>query len=509
MLSPERDILEEVLSERLIEEAPLPTIASVKTLIDENFTHQATFIRDPARLKALFCTRRAAKSYSGGLGLFDAALGTPGCSVLYIALTKDSARGIMWKDVLKVINRKHGLGAVFNETRLTATLPNGSVTYLTGVDADEEEMEKLLGQKYRRVVLDEASLYSVDLKKLVYGILKPAVADYRGDIWMCGTSGDLTQGLFFEVTQGMEAGWSLHQWTALDNPYIAQQWQEELDEIDRERPLFKKTNLYRQWYLNEWVIDKNKLVYRYEPGHNDYLTLPHHARGEWQFVLGVDLGYSPDPSAFALLAFHENDPRLYVLESQEELEMDVTDVANRIKWFEGRFPIFKTVIDGSNKQAVKEMQNRHGVALDAADKRGKADFIQIMNAELIQGLIKVQPTHNKALIEQWKKLTWKTEADKIVFPRVEHPNFPNHIPDAVLYPWRFCYNYLSRKAPEPVNLKDPKVYVQHTEKLMEEALERQIQHEKAKESEQDFWEISQLENEGDVLRHYLNKRKGK
>lgn len=495
----------EAIIEVLMDRRPKSRVS----LLDEKFPEQCRFVRDPASLKALYCTRRAAKSYSGGLGLFEAALDTPGCSTLYIALTRDSAKKIMWKDVLKDINRKKGLGAVFNESSLTCTLPNGSVTYLTGVDADEEEKMKLLGQKYRRVVLDEASLYSIDVRELVYGILKPAVADYRGDIWLLGTSSNLTQGLFFDITTGNEPGWSLHQWTAHQNPYIAKQWQAELDEIKATRPLFMKTALYRQWYLNEWVIDTNKLVYWYNEGRNDFERLPA-LRGAWQYVLGVDLGYRPDPSAFCLVAFHEHDKTLYILESEKKLEMDVTDVANRIKLYQKNFPIFKVVIDGSNKQAVEEIQRRHDVALTAADKRGKSDFIEILNAEFVQEQIKVQPSRNRDLVDEWKRLIWKTIGDKIVIPREEHPGLPNHISDAALYAWRYCYQYLSTAPKKPVNMKVQSEWVAHTEKLMEERLEKEIQVQQAEEHEADFWALSETNMEdSDVLSHHLNKKRGR
>lgn len=497
----EVEAVEEILSQR---KAPKSF-----DLCDPNFPHQTNFIRDPAKLKALFCTRRAAKSFTGGLGLVEAMLRNPGVSCLYIALTRDSAKGIMWKDVLKVINRQFELGAKFNETALTMELPNGSICYLTGVDADEEEKNKLLGRKYQRVVCDEAASYSIDLRELVYGILKPAIADYRGDIWLCGTSGNITQGLFFDITNGNEPGWALHEWSAHDNPYVARQWQEELDEIDRERPLFKLTSLYKQWYLNQWVIDSNKLVYWYQQGRNDYKILPHYRGGEWQFVLGVDLGYRPDPSAFALVGFHENDRTLYGLESGKQLEMDVTDVANRIKWYQSRFPIFKVVIDGANKQAVMEIQKRHDIALTAADKRGKSDFIEIMNAEFVQGLIKIEAENNKELVHEWKKLVWKTIGDKICLPREEHAGLPNHISDAYLYAWRFCYQFLSKPQKPKVDLRNPKEYLRHTEKLMDEALEREIQVDKAKENEEDFWAIQDTASEAEVLTHFLKKKRGR
>src|SRR4051812_43190381 len=81
---------------------PKPKLVDV---LDRNFTHQVNFIEDPFKLKAAFCTRRSAKSYTGGLYLIREALSTPNVSCLYIALTRDSAKKIMWKDVLKAIDR--------------------------------------------------------------------------------------------------------------------------------------------------------------------------------------------------------------------------------------------------------------------------------------------------------------------------------------------------------------------------------------------------------------------
>lgn len=474
-------------------------------LLDRTFAHQCEFIEDPHSLKALFCTRRAAKSYTGGLGLFKAAEDFPGCNTLYIGLTRKSAKGIIWKDVFKDINRKKSLGITFNETDLTATSKNGSITYVTGIDANEDEMEKLLGKKYKRIVIDEAASYTVDLRRLIYGVLKPTTIDEGGDVWLTGTSGDLTQGLFFDITTGIEPGWKLFTWTAHDNPYVAKQWQAELDDIALNRPLFMQTPLFKQWYLNEWVIDDDKLVYKFNRDRNLYSNIPHYSRGAWSYVLGVDLGYE-DASAFVLCAFHEHDTTLYILETYKKSKMDITDVANRIKSYQSRFDIFRVVIDGANKQAVEEIQKRHGVALHAADKTGKSDFIEIMNAELVQARVKVREDQSKDLINEWMGLIWETEGDKVKFPRKEHPNCENHLCDAALYAWRYCYQFLSA-APEPkVNINQKDQWIAHTNKLMEESLERQIKNQQAEEQERDSM-ATFGHDEQEVLSHFLNKRK--
>lgn len=476
------------------------------SVLDRSFALQCKFIEDPARLKALFCTRRASKSYTAGLYMVKEALGMDAVNCLYLGLTRQSAKAIIWKDVLKDIDKKKNIGISFNGTELTGTTPNNSIIYVSGADADEDEMEKLLGRKYRLVVVDEAASFTVDLRRMIYGILKPAMTDMNGTICMMGTSGNLTKGLFFDVTTGKEPGWKLYTWSAHDNPYVAKQWQEELDEIDRDRPLFKQTPLFKQWYLNEWVIDDDKLVYKFSRDRNLCVGLPNHARGAWSYVLGVDLGYE-DATAFALCAFHEHDNNLYVLETFKQSRMDITDVANRIKFYSSRYDIFRVVIDGANKQAVEEIQKRHGIALHAADKTGKSDFIEIMNAEMIQARIKVVESESKELIDEWMGLIWETDGDKIKLPRKEHPNCENHLCDAALYAWRYCYQFLSERPKEKVNIYNRDEWLAHTRKLMDESLERQIQHERAKENDEDMFNLIGAESEHDVLSYHLNKRR--
>lgn len=411
-------------------------------IFDPNFPQQQNFAKDPARLKALFCTRRAAKSYTAGLYMVYEALTNPGCNCLFIGLTRLSAKGIIWKDILKVIDNTFDLNADFNSTELTMTFPNGSVIWLTGVDADEDEMNKLLGKKYRLVCLDESSMYTINTRKLVYGILKPAVADHRGTICMMGTSSNFTQGLFFDITKELEPGWSLHTWTAHDNPYVREQWKEELHEIETLRPLFKETPLYKQWYLNQWVIDTDKLVYKFNQDKNTFDSRPAHLSPTgWSYVLGVDLGFEDD-SAFVVCAFHERDHILYIVKTYNKSGMDLTDVANKIKELMSEYEIAKVIVDGANKQGVEEMRRRHGTPMEAADKQDKVTFIELLNAELIQAKIKIN-SRCLNLINELMGLIWKVTGDVIDLPKKEHPNLPNHLCDALLYSWRYCYSYMA------------------------------------------------------------------
>lgn len=413
-------------------------------LLDNAFPQQLKFIQSPNKLKALFCTRRAAKSYTAGLYLVKEALENPGVSCLFIALTRKSAKGIAWKDVLKVINKQYKLGIKFNETELTATLPNGSVIYVTGVDAKDDEMEKLLGQKYKLVCIDEAASYSIDLRALVYGYLKPAMTDYQGTICLMGTSGNLTKGLFFDVTNSTEPGWEVHSWTAHDNPFVAKQWQAELDDIAANRPLFMQTPLFKQWYLNQWVIDKDALVYKFNSEKNRFKTLPTPSRGDWIYRIACDLGYE-DASAFVVGAYHEFDKKLYIVHTYKKSHMDLTDVAEYLKGLIVKFnAVPEVVIDNANKQAVEEMKKRHQLNLVAADKRGKEDFIEMLNADLIMEHIKLGP-NTDPLVDELQNLVWVEKNGEIVRPKEENPACDNHLCDAFLYLWRKCTNFTGER----------------------------------------------------------------
>lgn len=425
-------------------------VVNTDTLFDPAFPQQKAFIDDPSNLKALWCTRRAAKSYTAGLYMVAEALKNPGVNILFIGMTRASAKAIVWKDILQTINIRHKLKAKFNKSELIMTLPNGSQIFVTGVDSDENDMLKLLGKKYRLVCIDEASMYSVDIRNLVYGVLRPAMVDpnsqgLRGTICLMGTSSNFPRGLFFDVTTGVERGWSLHQWSALDNPYVKVTWQEELDEIARDRPLYLETPQYKQFYLNQWAVDNTKLVYRYNDQLNTYKgPLPEKLNHEgWRFVLGVDTGWEDD-NAFVLCGYHENDPHLHVIRTFNKPRMTFDQVVLKINEFmlDPVYPVSKVIIDGANKQGVESMRIRSAIPFEYADKQGKVDFIEMLNGDFVQAKIKIN-TGCKALIDELRGLVWLTNGDKIVLPKKENPSLSNHLCDAFLYAWRNGYHYHS------------------------------------------------------------------
>lgn len=443
----------------------------------EAFKEQRKFIDDPAKLKILFCTRRAAKSYTAGLYMIETCLKYPMSNCLFVGLTRQSAFDIIDKDILQVINRKFNLGMDLNKALFHYTFPNGSVIRVTGVDVSEDEMNKLLGKKYKLACIDEGSLYTVDTRHLIYDILGPAMADEEGTTCFFGTASNFKQGLFYDITgKKNEAGWSLHQWTAHQNPHI--NWQKQLDQIKENRPLYMETPQFRQWYLNEWVTEEDKLVYKFNIDKNLFRDLPYPESKGWHYVLSCDLGWEDD-TAIVLSAYHDNDPTFYVLKVFKKTHMTFDMVEAKLLEFlnDPNYPVNSVIIDGANKQGVETMTMRSNILFEYADKLGKVDHIEILNGDLIQAKIKIHTTCND-LVDEMMSLVWKTNGDKIAYPKKEHPSLPNHLCDAFLYGWFNGYHFLSTPAKKALTPGTPE-YIKEQEDLHKQSIIERIQREQA------------------------------
>src|SRR5438309_1167793 len=93
-------------------------IKSKRVIVDEAFSKQAEFVKDGSRYITAKCTRRAGKSHGLAYKFFNAALKHPRSGSVYIALTRDSAKNIMWP-ILKDFDEKYKIGAHFKESSLT------------------------------------------------------------------------------------------------------------------------------------------------------------------------------------------------------------------------------------------------------------------------------------------------------------------------------------------------------------------------------------------------------
>ncbi len=433
-----------------------------QVLVDHDFEKQADFVLDDSPFLGAQCTRRAGKSYGIGLKLYRASVIHPGSSSLYLALTRPSAKNIMWEQVIKQINKECYLGGKPNEAELTMVFPNNSRIILAGADQSYQEMEKYLGGKYPLVVIDEAGSFKQDLHTMVYENLMPAVADYDGQVCLIGTATRFLHTLFYKITTGEEAGWKVHKWDTKDNPYMAKAWEKQIAILKNKDRHIEEKPYFRRMYMNEWVLDSTDLVYKYIRERNWVPELP--AAGGWTKIGGIDLGWE-DPTAFMIGNYNEHVSRnLYFSNPYKASQMTLTDVEKKLREYQHKFNPRLWVIDNANKQAVEELKYRTGLNLIAAEKTGKADFIEIMNGGWLDGTIQVvgeaAPYEQELKTLIWDKLEpGQTSTRKVGTgsDKKEHPKYDNHLCDTGLYIWRHCYQYLFSEQERSVQSEENRV----------------------------------------------------
>lgn len=405
------------------------------------FDKQLEYLDDRSPLRTIQCDRRAGKSYSLGAEHLIVALDNPETNQLYVGPTAAQAERIMLKDVYKTINRKYELGMKVDHTDLICKLPNDSVIYILGMDSSPEQLEKAFGQKFIRVAIDEAAIWKQDVKHLVHTILEPACVDLDGLITMASQPVSSIHSYFFEVTyydamaDRYVPEWSRHKWSWRDNPHIREKMQKLVDRKIALNPHIVETTGFRNMYMNQWVVDLGSRVYKYDPDRNGVDRMPDGV--DFAYNIGVDLGYAEHGTAFSVWGFHHEHPHLYLARSFKRDSLDITAVAEILWSLVDRYNPIRIVIDGAAKQAVEEMKKRHGLnMLEAAEKPGKSDIIELMNADYQTGRIKIVKPECQDLINEYESLVW----DHKSAVRVEHPGKPNHCADSALYPWRKCFH---------------------------------------------------------------------
>jgi predicted phage terminase large subunit-like protein len=173
---------------------------------------------DKTRFKIVAAGRRTGKSRLAAWLLIINALQTEKGQVFYVAPTQGQARDIMWTTLLELGNPVIKSSHINN---LQITLINGCTISLKGADRPET----MRGVSLKFLVMDEYA----DMKPSVWEqILRPALADQKGDAMFIGTP--MGRNHFYELYRYAELedddSYKAWHFTSYDNPLL------DPDEID-------------------------------------------------------------------------------------------------------------------------------------------------------------------------------------------------------------------------------------------------------------------------------------
>lgn len=409
-------------------------------LKDFLFDKQLHFVNDPRPFKIAVCSRRSGKTVACAADLIDTALATKEVVCLYITLSRNNAKKLIWPE-LKKINRKYKLGGAEDATELSMTFPNGSIIYCSGAK-DQGEIEKFRGLALKKVYIDECQSFREYIKELIDDILSPALLDYAGTLCLIGTPGPIPAGFFAEVAgvvpdKAKESeAWAKHGWTFFDNPHIEAKSGLTHDKlIDRELRRrgvkIDDPSIQREFY-GRWVLDSDSLWIHYQKDLNDYVSLdPKH---QYTYIMGIDLGFN-DADAIAILAWSETDPNTYLVDELIVPKQGISELVDQVKHFADQYKVSKMVIDegGLGKKIAEEMRRRHHIPVQAADKARKQENVAFLNDTLRTGKFKAKYSSHfvkdSFLVEIDRS---KSTPEKIKLSDKYHSD----IIDAVLYAFR-------------------------------------------------------------------------
>jgi hypothetical protein len=210
--------------------------------------------------------------------------------------------------------------------------------------------------------------------------------------------------------------------TLADNPSI------DRDAYERQLQLLDPMTR-AQLLEGKWVRNDGGLVYNFSEEKN--LCQVHHRWKPDFTILGVDFGYT-DATAIVILGWKSGSKDVYVLESVKERGLTPGDAAALIKTYDTEYEFSQMVADigGLGKGYAEEARQRFGLPLQAAEKRNKRGYIDLMNGDFASGRLKIHGPRNKDLIAELVELPWSEDRKK------EAEGFDNHLCDALLYAWR-------------------------------------------------------------------------
>lgn len=433
-------------------------------LEDLCFDKQLEFIRDAHRFKTACCGGRAGKTVAAAAYLFHSAQLKPGSVSLYITLTRLNAKKLVWPELLK-IKEQFNLTCKVNESDMSIRLPNGSFIYASGADK-KQEIEKFRGLPLGLCIIDEVQSFKSYIQELIDDVITKRLFDYSGTLALTGTPGPVPVGYFYDACQSPT--YQHFHWTMFDNPWIEKKSGRKpqallQDELNRKGVDIHDASIQREVF-GKWVLDSNALVFRYDAvrNHFDKRDLPTLIPNP-SFVIGVDLGYD-DADAISVIGWGTGSSKAYLVEELVTKKQGITELAKDIDRLVRRYNPLRVVMDtgGLGKKIAEEIQKRYTIAVTAAEKQRKFEFIELLNDALRTGNFYADKDGDFAY--DCGKVEWDRDS---VEPKIKD-TYHSDIADSTLYAYREALHWLY-EAPIPQPKQGTDAWFQKEVEEMEEA----------------------------------------
>lgn len=396
---------------------------------------------------ALLAGRRAGKSYELASEMIEHCLEGPDVynnvtkdrEAIYIGLTFEKAKAVIWDILLKTIELSRAPVRHIDNGICQITFTNGSSIRLWGNNS-KAEREKLRGLDASMFVIDECQSQS-GLMYLIDSIISPIVKGRNGKIMLSGTA-PLSAGTYWEKAL-TDKNWSVFHATMADNTTIPDH-ENALEEVLKTNGWTRDNITFRREYLGEIAYDTNLLIYptrTYETETNKPVT--NRFKECW---IGLDYGFR-DATALAPILIDEKGNGWLRHEFKQE-GMSATSIVEtlkaKIKFIKDAYGLRDDqiyVIQDTNEKSISADMNNQGIKnIRDAKKLGEAYQMAIVRDSLESGRLNIQKDGH--FDQECNRLVykWDSENNSVIY-EIDDATYHGDICDAVKYAWSSYTTY--------------------------------------------------------------------
>ena len=246
---------------------------------------------------------RSSKTYNTLIWIILYCMSNPKTRVSIVRATLPSIRGSVFQDFKEII-QKMGVNGIMNKGMFIYTFPNGSWVEFFSTDSEQ----KLRGRKRDVLFVNEANeLHYIAWQQLIMRTTRFAIIDYNpsfsDDHWICKLNSDPRTYHFIS--------------TYKDNPFLEQTIIDEIESLK-----WKNPSLWRIYGLGLQAIVEGLVFANTE-------QIDHFPTNIERTYIGVDYGYSNDPTAIVRVAFSKD--RIFVDEIAYNTQLLTSDIIDILK----------------------------------------------------------------------------------------------------------------------------------------------------------------------------------
>lgn len=304
-----------------------------------------------------------------------------------------------------------------NITNMTIGLPNGSSFILMGID-DYEKVKSIPG--ITDVIIEEASEITFD----DYSQLKMRLrggGKLRNQIVLMTNPISKANWIYkyFFADGCKEQNCRIHRSTYKDNRFINESTVRALEGYKDTNPMF-----YRVYCLGEFGSISKQVYTNYRV---EELNLDSLRQMQYEHLVGLDFGFSVDPTAIVESLLDEENKKLYVIREFYQKGLLNNEIADRLKLM----GLSKSTIiaDSAEQKSIEEIR-RAGISRIKPSVKGQGSILQgIQQLQQYEIVVDASCFH---VIEELENYSWKKDKSTGEYVNVPIDDY-NHALDALRY----------------------------------------------------------------------------